>query len=329
MDAPAPAKPRLLDRVRTTIRTLHYSSRTEEAYVYWVRRFIFHHGVRHPAEMGADEVRSFVSHLAVNEHVSASTQNQALCALTFLYRRVLDRDLGKVLDIQRAKRVRNLPIALRRDEVKELLAQLEGAPRLVCEILYGAGLRLMEALTLRVRDLDFERKEIHVRAGKGGKDRIVMLPEATAQALQDHLAYVKNLHSDDLARGLGRARLPLALLRRQPSADREWGVQYAFPAASHYRDRATGKRYRHHIHETQIQKAVAMAARAADLVKTVTPHTLRHSFATHLIEDGVDIRTVQELLGHSDVATTMIYVHVLNSRDGRKIRSPYDNIAGQ
>ncbi|HEV8224834.1 MAG TPA: integron integrase [Rubrobacteraceae bacterium] len=325
MDAPAPAKPRLLDRLRTTIRTLHYSPRTEEAYVYWVRRFIFHHGVRHPAEMGADEVRSFVSHLAVHEDVSASTQNQALCALTFLYRRVLDRDLGKMVDIERAKRVRHLPIALRRNEVKALLAHLGGTPLLVCQLLYGAGLRLMEGLTLRVKDLDFEMRAIQVR-GKGGKERIVPLPESSSSALKDHLTYVKRLHGDDLSRGLGRARLPAPLLRRQPSADREWISQYVFPAASHYRDRVTGVRYRHHVHETLIQKAVAAAARAAALLKAVTPHTLRHSFATHLIEDGVDIRTVQELLGHADVATTMIYVHVFNRRDGRKLRSPLETI---
>jgi integron integrase len=328
MDAPAPTKPRLLDRVRITIRTLHYSPRTEEAYVYWVRRFIFHHGVRHPAEMGADEVRAFLSHLAVNQHVSASTQNQALCALTFLYRRVLDRDLGRIQEIERAKRKRPVPIVLRRDEVKALFSRLEGTPLLVCQLLYGAGLRLREGLTLRVKDLDFEKKEIHLRHAKGAKDRITMLPEGVKKALREHLAYVKQLHKDDLSQGLGRAVLPEALLRRQPSADREWISQYVFPAASHYRDRVTGARHRHHVHETLIQKAVAVAVRQAGLTKPATPHTLRHSFATHLIEDGVDIRTVQALLGHSDVATTMIYVHVLNRRDGPKVRSPFDDFDG-
>jgi integron integrase len=318
------AQPRLLDRVRQAVRTLHYSPRTEDAYVYWIRRFIFHHGVRHPQEMGADEVRTFLSNLAVNEHVSASTQNQALNALVFLYRRVLNRNLGLIEGMERAKRSQRVPVVLSRDEVRALFKCLDGTPLLVCQLLYGAGLRLLEGLTLRVKDIDFQRGEITVHDGKGGKDRMTMLPSSVKGSLQHHLEHTQRLHEADLQRGLGRAPLPDALLRKYRLADREWVWQYAFPASSHYLDRNTGLHHRHHLHETVIQKAMALAVREAHIGKRATPHVLRHSFATHLIEDGYDIRTVQELLGHNDVQTTMIYTHVLNR--GRGVRSPADSL---
>jgi integron integrase len=318
-------KPRLLDRVRTQIRTLHYSPRTEEAYVYWIRRFIFHHGVKHPDQMGADEVRSFLSHLAIHGHVSASTQNQALSALIFLYGRVLDRGLGLVEGVERAKRTRRLPVVLSRDEIRALFAHMSGPSLVVCQLLYGAGLRLLEGLTLRVKDVDLHRNEITVRHGKGGKDRVTMLPALVKAGLERQLEDTCRLHEEDLVRGLGRAPMPGALLRKYPADDREWAWQFVFPASSHYIDRRTGIRHRHHLHETVIQKAVGFAVRQAGIQKLATPHTLRHLFATHLIEDGYDIRTVQELLGHTDVATTMIYTHVLN-RGGFGVRSPADRL---
>ena len=319
------AKPRLLDRVRQAVRTLHYSPRTEKAYIYWIRRFIFHNGVRHPDQMGAEEVGAFLSHLAVKEHVGASTQNQALNALVFLYGRVLGRDLGTLDAVARAKRPHRLPVVLTRDEIRAVFAHLEGTPLLVCRLLYGAGLRLLEALTLRVKDVDFQRNEITVRDGKGAKDRITPLPTSVKSELQDHLEQVQRLHEEDLSQGLGRVPLPGALLRKYPSADRQWIWQYIFPASSHYFDNSTGLRHRHHLHETVVQKAMGLAVRQGNLRKRATPHTLRHSFATHLIEDGYDIRTVQELLGHKDVQTTMIYTHVLN-RGGRGVRSPADSL---
>jgi integron integrase len=318
-------KPRLLDRVRQTIRTLHYSPRTEEAYVYWIRRFVFHNGVRHPAEMGADEVRGFLTHLAVADRVSASTQNQAFNALLFLYRRVLERDLGLVDGAERAKRPSRLPVVLSREEVRAIFRHLDGVALIVCHLLYGAGLRLLEALTLRVKDVDFHRSEITIRDGKGGKDRRTMLPASVTHGLAAHLERIHRLHQVDSSRGLGRVPLPGALVRKYPYADREWIWQFVFPASSHYTDRRTGLRHRHHLHETVIQKAVTAAARQAGLGKRATPHTFRHSFATHLIEGGYDIRTVQELLGHQNVQTTMIYTHVLK-RGGRGVRSPVDDL---
>jgi integron integrase len=320
-DAP---KPRLLDRVRIAVRTLHYSPRTEAAYVHWVRRFVFHHRLRHPLEMGIPEVRDFLNHLAVKEHVSASTQNQALCALIFLYRRVLDRDLGPVKKIERAKKPRRIPVVLTRKEVASLVGHLQGTPRLVCQVLYGAGLRLDEAVSLRVKDVDFDSKRITVRDGKGAKDRHTVLPQTLVAPLQEQLAYVRTLHHSDLANGLGRAPLPATVARNRPDADRDWIWQWVFPAASHYKDRITGVRHRYHIHRSTIQRAVAIGAHGAGITKPVRPHTLRHSFATHLIEDGVDIHTVQRLLGHQDVATTMIYVHVTDRSN--EVRSPIDNL---
>jgi len=320
-----PAQPKLLDRVRHAIRARHYSPRTEEAYVHWIRRYIFFHKVRHPADMGKQELNAFLSHLAVKEHVSASTQTQALSALVFLYRHVLERDLGLLEGVVRAKRPGRVPVVLTRSEVRQLLTHLDDVVLLVCTLLYGSGLRLLECLHLRVKDIDFERLEIAVRDGKGQKDRVTMLPVSCKQPLLDHLVKIGQLHEDDLRQGLGRAPLPDAVARKYPSADRQWAWQYVFPASSHYTDRQTGVRHRHHLHETVVQKAVAQAVRLAGLNKPATPHTLRHSFATHLLEGGSDIRTVQELLGHNDVSTTMIYTHVLN-RGGRGVQSPADRL---
>ncbi len=320
----APAPPDILDAVRRVVRTLHYSSRTERAYVYWARRFALHYGpARHPADMGADEVRCFLSHLAVHQHVSASTQNQASCALVFLYRRVLRRDLEGLQDIERAKAPRRLPVVLTRAEVRALLEHMSGVPRLVCCLLYGAGLRLAACLCLRVRDLDFERNELTVHGGKGAKDRVTPLPAGFRQDLLAHLDGVGRRHREDLARGRGRAPLPGAVAARNPGTASEWMWQYVFPASSFYVDPRTRVEHRHHLHETVVQKAVAQAVRLARITKPATPHSLRHSFATHLLEAGYDLRTIQELLGHADVSTTMIYTHVSNV--GRRgIRSPAD-----
>jgi integron integrase len=273
--------------------------------------------------MGTDEIRSFLSHLAVTERVSASTQNQALCALVFLYRRILGKDLEPIDRIERAKRPKRLPVVLTRREVTTVIEAMSGVPRLVCWLLYGTGLRLVECLSLRVKDIDFERNELTVREGKGAKDRVTMLPTAHRQELVEQLKRVRRLHENDLAHGRGRAPLPGALAEKYPHADREWGWQYVFPAASFYIDRRTGTQHRHHLHETVVQKAMGEAVRQTRLAKAATHHTLRHSFATHLLKDGYDLRTIQELLGHSDVSTTMIYTHVLN-RGGRGVRSPAD-----
>ena len=321
---PDPGGTRSLELLRQAIKTLHYSHRTERAYAYWVRRFLAHYH-RDASGMGADEIRAFLSHLAVNERVSASTQNQALCALVFLYRRVLGVDLASLEGIERAKAPKRLPVVLTRGEVKSLLQKMSGVPQLVCRILYGAGLRLVECLSLRVKDLDFERNELTIRDGKGAKDRVSVLPSSCRDDLLGHLERLRQLHKEDLGRGLGRAPLPFALAAKYSHADREWIWQYVFPASSFYIDRHTGVQHRHHLHETVLQRAVAEAVRCSGLAKPATPHTLRHSFATHLLDSGYDIRTVQELLGHSDVQTTMIYTHVLN-RGGRGVKSPLDGL---
>ena len=322
---PPPVKPKLLHLVRQAIRIRHYSPRTEEAYVHWIRRYIFFHNVRHPAEMGKPEINAFLSHLAVSEHVSASTQTQALSALVFLYRNVLGREIGLLEGVVRAKRPVRLPVVLTRDEARRLFAIMDGVVLLACRLLYGSGLRLLECLHMRVKDIEFERNEITVRNGKGQKDRVTMLPASCKQPLLDHLAKVRRQYEDDLRQGLGRAPLPGALARKYPNADRQWGWQYVFPASSHYTDRHTGVRHRHHLHETVVQKAMSQAVRLAGIVKPATPHTLRHSFATELLRAGYDIRTIQELLGHSDISTTMIYTHVLN-RGGRGVQSPADDL---
>lgn len=325
-----PAAPRLLARVRAAAAVRHYSPRTGDAYAWWVRRFVRFHGGRHPAALGAPGVEAFLSDLATTHRVSASTQNQALAALLFLYGPVLGLPLPRLGEVTRAKRPRRLPTVLTRAEVQAVLAVLAersppGAPPygLVGTLLYGAGLRLMEALRLRVKDVDAARGELLVRAGKGGKDRVTVLPEVAATPLAAHLARVRTLHARDLAGGGGRVALPGALGRKYPNAAGEWGWQWVFPATSRYVEPTTGAPTRHHVHESAVQRAVRDAAVRAGLAKRVTCHTFRHSFATHLLEAGYDIRTVQELLGHTDVRTTMIYTHVLN-RGGRGVVSPAD-----
>ena len=321
-----PQPPRLIDRVRLAIRARHYSTRTEEAYVAWIKRFIFFHGKRHPVEMGAEEVTCFLSSLALRERVSASTQNQALSALLFLYQRVLQQDLPWLDRIVRAKRPSRLPVVLTQAEVQAVLAHLRGTPRIMATLLYGAGLRLMECARLRVKDVDFASNQILVRDGKGQKDRATLLPGTSKADLARHLEAMRQQHQRDLSQGAGWVALPGALERKYPNAGREWAWQWVFPVTSCYIDRETGKRRRHHLHESVVQRAMKEAVRQAGISKPATPHTLRHSFATHLLEDGYDIRTVQELLGHNDVSTTMIYTHVLN-RGPAAVRSPADRLA--
>jgi integron integrase len=322
-----PARPgRLLDRVREALRVRHRSRRTEGAYVEWVRRFILFHGKRHPSELGPEAVTAFLNHLAVEGGVTASTQNQALNALVFLYRHVLGREQERFAGLVRARGPRRLPVVLSQAEVRAVLAELRGVERLVASVLYGSGLRLLEALTLRVKDVDFERREIRVRRGKGDKDRVTPLPEACVRPLLQHLREVRALHERDLAEGFGAVALPDALGRKYPGAEREWVWQWIFPASRRYRDVKASTERRHHLHETVVQRAVKRAVASAHVAKPASSHTFRHSFATHLLEGGYDVRTVQELLGHRSLQTTMIYTHVLN-RGGRAVRSPLDAVA--
>ncbi|MBV6407542.1 MAG: Tyrosine recombinase XerD [Rhodocyclaceae bacterium] len=325
MDAKTSQAPKLLDQVRGKIRLKHYSIRTEQAYVDWIRRFILHFGKRHPRELGAAEVEQFLTHLAVAGNVAASTQNQAKSALLFLYREVLEAELPWLDNVERARAPKRLPVVLTRDEVHAVLSRLSGTHWLIASLLYGAGLRIMEALRLRVKDVEFSRKEILVRDGKGFKDRVTMLPAALAAPLAEHLKRVKALHGQDLAAGRGAVFLPHALERKYPGAARDWGWQYVFPSANLSEDPRTGIERRHHLQDQAVQRAMRQAVRDAAVDKPATPHTLRHSFATHLLEGGYDIRTVQELLGHADVSTTMIYTHVLN-RGGRGVTSPLDRV---
>jgi integron integrase len=315
--------PKLLDRVRDAIRTRHYSRRTEEAYVHWIRRFIVFHGKKHPSTMGAGEIAAFLTWLAVRQRVSASTQNQALSAVLFLYRDVLHADVGAIEHVPRARTPERVPVVLSRDEVRLVMKQLTGISWLVLALLYGAGLRLQECLELRVKDIDVDRYQIVVRRGKGQKDRRTMLPASITERLTAHLREAKEQHERDLADGVGRVVMPFALDRKYPNASTEWPWQFVFPAARICRDPQFGPPSRFHIHETVVQRAVTRAVREARLAKRVGCHTFRHSFATHLLEDGYDIRTVQELLGHADVSTTMIYTHVLN-RGALGVRSPAD-----
>jgi integron integrase len=313
----------LLDQVRDKIRTLHYSIRTEEAYLKWIREFIIFHGKRHPSEIGASEISRFLSYLARERNIAASTQNQALSALLFLYREVLDQPIDWVDDIERAKKPQRLPVVFTRREVKAVLNQLRVEMWLMASLLYGSGLRLMECVRLRVKDVDFAQSQLIVREGKGNKDRVTMLPASLFDPLEKHLERVKGMHEMDIREGFGRVYLPYALARKYPSAESEWCWQYVFPASKRSLDPRTGQIQRHHIAETALQKAVKTAIRRAGINKPGSCHTLRHSFATHLLEDGYDIRTIQELLGHADVRTTMIYTHVLN-RGGKGVRSPLD-----
>jgi len=314
---------KLLDQVRDVLRLKHYSIRTEDSYVDWIRRFILFHKKRHPKDMGRAEVEAFLTHLAVEGNVAASTQNQALSALLFLYHEVLKVEFDAPLDSVRAKKPARLPVVLTRAEAHQVIDGMSGTHQLMAKLLYGSGLRLMECLRLRVKDIDFERREITVRDAKGGHERVTMLPASLVTPLQEHLKRVKLLHEQDLATGYGQVYLPYALDRKYPNAATEWGWQYVFPSERLSTDPRTGITRRHHMDESNLQRAVKDAVRLARLAKPASCHTFRHSFATHLLESGYDIRTVQELLGHKDVRTTMIYTHVLN-RGGLAVRSPLD-----
>lgn len=323
--------PKLLDQVRGKIRLKHYSIRTEQAYVDWVKRFILHFDKQHPKDLGAAQVEQFLTHLAVVGKVSASTQNQAKSALLFLYKEVLGLELPWLDDVEQAKTSKRLPVVMTKQEVQAILSQLSGTHHLVVSLLYGTGMRILEALRLRVKDVDFARKEILIRDGKGYKDRVTMLPLSLVAPLQAHLAQVKILHEKDLAQGYGAVYMPFALGKKYPYAARDWAWQYVFPSGKLSVDsrsldeNGAGETRRHHVQDQAIQRAVRQAVVDANLTKPATPHTFRHSFATHLLESGYDIRTVQELLGHSDVATTMIYTHVLN-KGGRGVSSPLDGL---
>jgi len=317
-----PAKPPILEQARESLRARHYSGRTEKAYLGWIHRFILFHGSRQTEAMGEAEISAYLTSLA-EEKVSSSTQNQALAALLFLYQQVLGRELTWLGNLVHAKRPKHVPVVLGRQEVRLVLTGLDGIPWLVCALLYGGGLRLLEALCLRVKDLDLNRREIVVRRGKGQKDRRTVLPDTLVERLRSHILTVKDQHDRDLNRGAGAVVLPDALDRKYPNASHEWIWQWVFPATRTYTESSNQEVFRHHLHETVIQRAVRKAAQAAGILKPVSPHTLRHSFATHMLEDGYDIRTIQELLGHRDVSTTMIYTHVLN-RGACGVRSPLD-----
>ncbi len=315
--------PGLLEVMRDEIRKRHYSIRTEEAYLQWVRRYVQFHGRRHPAGLGAPELEAFLTHLAVARNVAASTQNQALSAILFLYREVLHQPLPWLDGVTRAKKPQRLPVVLTPDEVQQVLSVLEGTHQLMALLLYGSGLRLMECVRLRVKDVDFVRREIVVREAKGNKDRVTMLPQRVVEPLQRHLQRVKLLHEEDVLAGYGRVWLPHALAVKKPAVPAEWGWQYVFPSSRLSLDPRSQEVRRHHVDEKSLQRAIKKALAKTGIVKPATTHTLRHSFATHLLENGYDIRTVQELLGHADVATTQIYTHVLN-RGGLGVRSPLD-----
>ena len=319
------SKVKLLDQVRITLRTNHYSRKTEESYVSWIKRFVLFNNKRHPNELSEGEIKKYLEYLAVKQHVSSSTQNQALCAIIFLYKRVLKKKLGDFGELIWAKKSKRLPVILAQEEIKKLLAQLSGTYWIMANLLYGSGLRLNECLQLRVKDIDFIYNQVTIRDPKGDKDRVTMLPERVIDPLKKHLEKVRRLHERDIQKGYGRVHLPNALVRKYPNADKEWGWQYIFPSAQLAIDPEDGVLRRHHIYETVLQKAVKEAVRKAGIVKPASCHTLRHSFATQLLQSGYDIRTVQELLGHRDVKTTMIYTHVLK-KGGLGVRSPADLI---
>ena len=320
---PSTKQPRLLDQMRHAMRVRHYSIRTENTYVHWAKRFILFHNKRHPVDMAEKEVNAFLSYLAVNRKVSASTQTQALSALVFLYKHVIGRELGQLENLVRAKRRRSLPVVFTRNEVEAVLGRLKGTNWIMGNLLYGSGLRLMECLRLRVKDLDFDAMQLTVRSGKGSKDRVTLLPEILVGPLKSHLSKVRNLHLKDKREGFGRVYLPFALERKYPKAAKEWKWQYVFPAAKRSIDPRSKVERRHHIGADTLQRAVKKAIFAARIHKHASCHTLRHSFATHLLEDGYDIRTIQELMGHSNVNTTMVYTHVL-SKGVMGVKSPAD-----
>jgi len=316
-------RPRLLDQVRDRIRRLSYSYRTEKTYVHWIRRFILFHGKRHPTDMGAEEVEAYLTHLAVKRRVSASTQNQALSAILFLYRQVLETELPWMENIVRAKRPKRLPVVLSRGEVGAVLGHLQEPFWLMASLLYGSGLRVSECLRLRIKDLDFEYRQVTVRNGKGAKDRVTMLPDTLTGPIHARMQRLTTLFGSDRDSEVAGASMPVALARKYPAARREWSWQFLFPARRPARDHESGLQVRHHAHEKPLQRAVRSAVRNAGINKPASCHTFRHCFATHLLENGYDIRTVQELLGHKDVSTTMIYTHVLK-KGGRGVRSPLD-----
>ena len=320
MSAPPP---KLLDRLREACRVRHYALTTEDTYHDWCRRFILFHNKRHPNEMGAAEINAFLTHLAVAGQVAASLQNQAFCAILFLYREVLQVDPGRIEGVIRARRSKRLPVVLTKPEVQIVLREFDGTYSLMAQLLYGSGLRLLECLRLRVKDLDFTRNEVTVRQGKGNKDRVTMLPESLKPKLLEHLERVRRLHGKDLAQGYGAVYLPEALSRKFPGAATEWKWQFVFPSSTRSADPRTGIVSRYHTHEGSVSRAITVAVRASGIGKRATSHSFRHSFATHLLEVGYDIRTIQKLLGHSDVSTTMIYVHVL-SKGGLGVKSPLD-----
>lgn len=324
---PDAARAGLYEQVVRTLRAKHYSPRTEKSYLHWIGRYLRFHSGADPRGLGAPDVTAFLTDLAVTANVAASTQNQALAALLFLYEHVLHQPLDRVDGIVRARKPKRLPVVMTSQEVVAVLEELSGTPQLVARLLYGSGLRLLEALTLRVKDIDFDRGELVLRDAKGQTDRVTMLPRAVHTDLRAQLLIARRVHDADVKAGLGRVVLPSALARKYPGADRSWGWQWAFPAASHYDEEGTGIRRRHHLHETVVQKAVRVAVIRSGISKHATCHTFRHSFATHLLQAGYDIRTVQELLGHRDVRTTMIYTHVLN-KGGRGVDSPLDRLNG-
>jgi len=319
------SKIKLLDQVRNSLITRHYSIRTEEAYLHWIRNFILFHNKKHPIDLNEKHISEYLSYLAVQKNVAASTQNQAMSAILYLYREVLKTNLDDLPEIKCAKKPAKLPLVFSKNEIKLLFLVIDEKYRLMAGLLYGSGLRLMECLRLRIKDIDFDYKQIQVRDGKGSKDRITTMPQSIISALKTHLERVKHIHKNDLQEGYGGVYLPFALQRKYPNANKEWGWQYVFPSEKRSIDPRSDLERRHHLDEAVLQRAVKKAIRKAHINKPGSCHTLRHSFATHLLEDGYDIRTVQELLGHNDVRTTMIYTHVLK-KGGLVVKSPFDSV---
>lgn len=312
----------LLNNVRVDLRAKHYSKRTEQVYISWIKRYILFHNKRHPAEMGKEEIKQFVNYLAVKENVSSSTQNQALQSILYLYKNILKKDVGWIQEIKRAARIKHLPVVFSKKETIRIIDQLQGTVKIIVSLLYGGGLRLSECLNLRIKDIDFDYKQMIIRDGKGEKDRQTILPDSIVAELKKHLNKVYKLHKNDLQKGRGETILPYALKRKYPKAAKEFGWQYVFPADKFIKDKSTKLIFRYHIHESTVQRTVKQAIRKAGVIKNGSPHTFRHSFATHLLENGYDIRTIQELLGHKSVKTTMVYTHVLNK--GMGVKSPLD-----